>query len=573
MRTPGTLVASNITRSHGSMPVLARRLARRAPARPHRRARAERDRQVDSAAHPGRARARGLRLRVAHAAVVDHRLPPAGALGGFGRDSAGVPGSAGHRGGVAARGRLPGGGDRRGARAAARRALGRRGGSRRLAARPARALRRLLLDEPTNDLDFAGLDLLERFLARSEAGIVVVSHDRAFLERTVERVLELEEGTRAAREYAGGFAEYERLRRLERERQSAAYGQYDERRGELEDAFRRAAGPGGERGPGGEPPAEEGAVATDAVGRAEARGARTGRQAVGGVGPADGVAPAARGGDVVARLDGAVVERGAFRLGPVDLELGWASAWPSSGRTAAGRRRSSTRCSGACRSRPATRGSVPASSSASSSRAAPRSRARAAARRLRAAHRPRCPRRRGRCSRSSGSAPTHVARPGGSLSPGERTRAALALLAARGVNCLVLDEPTNHLDLPRSSSSSARSRATTGTLLLVTHDRRFLEAVAPTRTVDVSSFSGPPDLVHRHVRAGRVRGQTPAVAPRDGAALNEGVSRCQAPSRVCDGSVTSSARVRHRPWQSPRGKPPSRAATSAAPTTRSRRPA
>jgi ATPase subunit of ABC transporter with duplicated ATPase domains len=42
----------------------------------------------------------------------------------------------------------------------------------------------------------------------------------------------------------------------------------------------------------------------------------------------------------------------------------------------------------------------------------------------------------------------HVNRPAGSLSPGERTRASLALLQAVGVNLLVLDEPTNHLDLP-----------------------------------------------------------------------------------------------------------------------------
>ena len=100
----------------------------------------------------------------------------------------------------------------------------------------------LLLDEPTNDLDFAGLELLERFVVESDTGIVVVSHDRAFLERTVERVVELEEGTRSMREYAGGFAEYERLRRIERERHYAAYGRYDERRQELEDALRSRRG-------------------------------------------------------------------------------------------------------------------------------------------------------------------------------------------------------------------------------------------------------------------------------------------------------------------------------------------
>src|SRR5690606_19674105 len=66
----------------------------------------------------------------------------------------------------------------------------------------------------------------------------------------------------------------------------------------------------------------------------------------------------------------------------------------------------------------------------------------------------------------------HVTRACGTLSPGERTRAALALLQARGVNLLVLDEPTNHLDLPAIEQLEQAVDSFTGTLLLVTHDRR-----------------------------------------------------------------------------------------------------
>jgi ATPase subunit of ABC transporter with duplicated ATPase domains len=79
----------------------------------------------------------------------------------------------------------------------------------------------------------------------------------------------------------------------------------------------------------------------------------------------------------------------------------------------------------------------------------------------------------------------HVLRPAATLSPGERTRAALALLQARGVNVLVLDEPTNHLDLPAIEQLEQALAAYEGTLLLVTHDRRMLEAVHTTRRLAV----------------------------------------------------------------------------------------
>jgi len=79
----------------------------------------------------------------------------------------------------------------------------------------------------------------------------------------------------------------------------------------------------------------------------------------------------------------------------------------------------------------------------------------------------------------------HVARQASSLSPGERTRAGLALLQARGVNLLVLDEPTNHLDLPAIEQLESAIDAFDGTVLLVTHDRRMLQSVRLTRRWEV----------------------------------------------------------------------------------------
>jgi ATPase subunit of ABC transporter with duplicated ATPase domains len=61
----------------------------------------------------------------------------------------------------------------------------------------------------------------------------------------------------------------------------------------------------------------------------------------------------------------------------------------------------------------------------------------------------------------------------------------LALLQSRGVNCLVLDEPTNHLDLEAIEQLEAALGDYPGTVLLVTHDRRFLERFDPTRTIDL----------------------------------------------------------------------------------------
>jgi ATPase subunit of ABC transporter with duplicated ATPase domains len=85
----------------------------------------------------------------------------------------------------------------------------------------------------------------------------------------------------------------------------------------------------------------------------------------------------------------------------------------------------------------------------------------------------------------------HIARPCSSLSPGERTRAHLAELQARGVNVLILDEPTNHLDLEAVEQLEHALPEFDGPLVVVSHDRRFLERIAPTRVLTLPRRAEP----------------------------------------------------------------------------------
>jgi len=85
----------------------------------------------------------------------------------------------------------------------------------------------------------------------------------------------------------------------------------------------------------------------------------------------------------------------------------------------------------------------------------------------------------------------HMARATGSLSPGERTRACLAAFQAVGTNTLLLDEPTNHLDLAAIEQLEAALAAFTGTLVVVSHDRAFLDALDLSRTVELGLPDSP----------------------------------------------------------------------------------
>jgi ATPase subunit of ABC transporter with duplicated ATPase domains len=345
-----------------------------------------------------------------------------------------------------------------------------------------------LLDEPTNDLDFAGLDLLERFVHSLDAGVVVVSHDRAFLDRTVTRIVELEAGTQRVHEYPGGWSEYEAARDRARAEHERAYAEWERERRRVTDLHRERRE---QARTGGRQAYRRGTHALMSKTRAAAkRLERLDRDRV--EKPWQpwelrlSLSPAARGGDLVVALEGAVIERGGFRLGPLDLHVGWGERISIFGPNGSGK----STLLGAVLGRLAL--------AAGERRAGPGALLGEIGQR-RELFDARCPlidSFRTAADLPEGEARTvlakfdlyadHVTRPAGTLSPGERTRAELAVLAAHGVNCLVLDEPTNHLDLPAIEELERALAAYEGTLLLVTHDRRFLERVGVTRSIALS---------------------------------------------------------------------------------------
>lgn len=359
----------------------------------------------------------------------------------------------------------------------------------------------LLLDEPTNNLDFAGLEQLERFVASTPSAVVAVSHDREFLDSAVDRVLEIVEPTHRAVEYAGGWSDLVEARALARRQ---GYAQYEEYRAKRADLAARAhtqrtwseMGKAHVRRSGETDKnirnfrsqrSEKQAAKAKATERAIERLAVVEK-------PWEGwelrleLAPSARSGDVVVRLEDAVMQRGTFRLGPVDLEIGWQERVAilganGSGKStllrallgldplAAGRRwiGPGVTVGAMDQQRDAFAADVPLLDAFIAGTGLTQTEARSLLAKF-----------------ALGA--DHVARSAAQLSPGERSRAELAALMATGVNCLVLDEPTNHLDLDAIEQLETALESFAGTLLVVSHDRRFLDALRTDRVISVPAF-------------------------------------------------------------------------------------
>jgi ATPase subunit of ABC transporter with duplicated ATPase domains len=370
-----------------------------------------------------------------------------------------------------------------------------------------------LFDEPTNDLDFRGIERLERFVTSElSGGALIVSHDRAFLDRTITSVLEIDEQTHGATEFAGGWQAYLDERATARRHAEEEYADYRAKRQALLDRARRQRqwsvqgkaklDRSGEtdkhirqfKRTSSEHVAAKAKITDQALGRLEANAVEK---------PWEGwelrmeIAAAPRSGDVVSALSGAFAQRGSFTLGPIDLHIRYGERVAILGANGSGKttlldvmlgRRAVSSGSAHLgpgvivgeldQARAAFDGERPILERFANASGLSASDARSQLAKF-------------------GLGTEHIARAASSLSPGERTRASLALLSARGVNCLVLDEPTNHLDLPAIEQLEVAIAQFAGTVLLVTHDRALLDAVEVTRRIEIDDGKIVQDVLVR----------------------------------------------------------------------------
>lgn len=354
----------------------------------------------------------------------------------------------------------------------------------------------VLLDEPTNDLDLDGLERLEKFVQGLRGGVVLVSHDREFLARCVTKVVELDLHQNSTHVYGGGYESYLEERAVLRDHAREQYEEFSDKKQDLVSRARvqREWSSQGVRNAIKKAPDND-KLRRNAASESSEKQAQKVRQMESRIARLEEVAEprkewklqfsvgqAPRSSSVVATLNAATFEQGDFTLGPVSLQVNAGDRIGITGPNGAGK---STLLRGLLGKQEPTSGSATMGTSVEIGEIDQ-------ARGMLDPHKtlmeafeaqvPELPLSEVRTLLAKfGLNANHVDRDVDKLSPGERTRAGLALLQIRGVNVLVLDEPTNHLDLEAIEQLEQALETYDGALLLVTHDRRMLSAVKTNR--------------------------------------------------------------------------------------------
>ncbi len=357
-----------------------------------------------------------------------------------------------------------------------------------------------LLDEPTNDLDLDGLARLEDFVRELRGGVVLVSHDREFLARSVTRVLELDLAQNTTTVFGGGYDSYLEEREVGRRHRREQYEEFAEKKADLVARARtqREWSSQGVRNAMRKSPDND-KIRRRAATESSEKQAQKVRQMESRIARLEEVAEprkewtleftigtAPRSSSVVATLDEAVVRQGDFVLGPVSVQVAAGERIGITGPNGAGKSTLLRLLLGR-RQPDEGRGSLGANVAVGEIDQA-RADFTGPGRLLERFEQrvPSWPTADVRTLLAKfGLRADHVDREVDELSPGERTRAGLALLQACGTNVLILDEPTNHLDLPAIEQLEQALESYDGALLLVTHDRRMLKNVRLDRSWQV----------------------------------------------------------------------------------------
>ncbi len=353
----------------------------------------------------------------------------------------------------------------------------------------------LLLDEPTNHLDADGRAWLAEWLAAFDGTLLMVSHDRDFLDATVQRIYELSADGLAA--YEGGYSAYRSERERRRARVALALEAQDKRRRRLEAdiAMTGRQAQFSERHAGGLGSDKQKRYAKKVAKKSKVRERRLRRE----MDSEQWVRPPRdprafkvelgaeeTGRRLVAKLAGVTVD-GAFA--GLDLALHGGDRVALVGPNGSGKSTllhllagvlepdgGEVDVRGAVRLLPQTPARLPASRPLLEWFREQTALGEADARTLLAHYR-------------LGS--EAIGRPLGRLSPGERARVHVAAIVAAGADLVLLDEPSNHLDFDTLDVIEAALRAYRGTLVVASHDRALVEAVNCDRVVAMTSEGVP----------------------------------------------------------------------------------